>query len=157
MQEEFEDAQCHGLWVDITQGMEASEHLEYEQEIWGRASLLDPSNPEALNFNKEQSFKSLGTTGTNASRFTTAHLVLLGGTAYELQEEDEIDSQESDIFESSKVGSNKEENIKDYDGPTIKNMDTIRPAGQKTFLIKSRKGMLPSQWMKTQRRERWWT
>ncbi len=89
MQEEFEDAQRHAPWVDITRGMEASECLEYEHEIWERASLLDPSNPKALNFNKVQSFKSLGTTGTNASRFTTAHLVLLGGTAYEPQEEDE--------------------------------------------------------------------
>jgi hypothetical protein len=133
MQEEFEDAQHHALWVDITQGMEASEHLEYEQEIWGRASLLDPSNPEALNFNKEQLFKSLRTTGTNASRFTTAHLVLLGGTAYEPQEEDEIDSQESNIFKSSEVGSDEEENIEDYNGPIIKNMDTIGTTGQRAF------------------------
>jgi hypothetical protein len=107
MQEEFEDAQCNAPWVDITRGMEASEHLEYEQEIRGRAPLLDPSNPKALNFNEEQSFKFLGTAGTNASMFTTAHSVLLRGTVYELQEEDEIDSQESNIFESSKVGSNE--------------------------------------------------
>jgi hypothetical protein len=59
--------------------------------------------------------------------FTITHSVLLGGTAYEPQEADEIDSQESDIFESSKVGSNKKENIKDYKGPIINNMDTIRP------------------------------
>jgi hypothetical protein len=127
MQEEFEDEQCHAPRVDITQGMEASERLEYEQETWGRAPLLDPSNPEALNFNKKQLFKSLKTAGTNGSMFTTPHLVLLGGTVYELKEEDEIDSQESNIFESSKVGSNKEENIKDYEGPIIKNIDTIRP------------------------------
>ncbi len=113
MQEEVEDAQRHALWFDITQGMEASEHLEYEQETRGGAPPLDPSNPKALNFNKEQLFKSLRTAGTNASMFTTAHLVLLGGTAYEPQEEDEIDSQESDIFESSEVGSNEEENIED--------------------------------------------
>jgi hypothetical protein len=92
----------------------SAECLEYEQEIRGGAPLLDPSNPKALNFNEEQLFKSLGTMGTNASIFTTAHLVLLGGTANELQEEDEIDSQESKIFESSKVGSIEEENIKDY-------------------------------------------
>ena len=98
MQDEFAEAQCHAPWVDIICGMEASERLEYEQELWGCASLLDPSNPEALNFNKKQSFKSFGTAGTNASMFTAAHLVSLGGTAYESQGESDVDSQESDIF-----------------------------------------------------------
>jgi hypothetical protein len=119
--------------------MEASECLEYEQE-WGQAPLLDPSNPKALNFNKEQLFKSLGTAGTNASVFTTAHLFLLGGIAYEPQEEDEIDSQESDIFESSKVGSNEEENIKDYKGPIIEIMDTIRPNWTENLFDKGPEG-----------------
>jgi hypothetical protein len=94
----------------------------------GQASLLGPSNPKALNFNEEQSFKSLGTVGTNASMYTTKHLVSLGGTAYELQEADKIDSQESDIFEYSKVGSDKEEDIKNYEGSIIENMDIFRPS-----------------------------
>jgi hypothetical protein len=106
--------------------MEALECLEYEQEVWGQASLLDPSNPEVLNFSKEQSFKSFGTAGTKASMYTTAHSVLLGGTAYKPQDEDEIDSQESDIFESSELGSDAEEDINDYKGPIIKNMDIFR-------------------------------
>ncbi len=78
--------------------------------------------------------------GTNASKFTTAHLVSLGGTAYEPQDEDEIDSQESNIFKSSKVGSNEEENIKDYDGPIIKNMDTIGPNWTENLFDKEPEG-----------------
>jgi hypothetical protein len=126
MQDVFEDARHYAPWVDITWGVDVLEHLEYKQEAWGRASFLDPSEPEALNFNKEQSFKSLGTTGTNTSMYATAHLVLLGGTAYELQDEDKIDSQESDIFESSEPGSGTEEDIDSYKGPIIENMDIFR-------------------------------
>jgi hypothetical protein len=37
-------------WVDITKGMEMSEWVEYEHELRGTPQLLDPSNPEALNF-----------------------------------------------------------------------------------------------------------
>ena len=57
MQDELEDAKQNASWVDITQGMETSERLEHELEQQGRVTLLDPSNPEALNFNDEQSFK----------------------------------------------------------------------------------------------------
>jgi hypothetical protein len=42
IEDEFEDAKGYVPWVDITHGMEALEHLEYEQEIWGHVSLLDP-------------------------------------------------------------------------------------------------------------------
>jgi len=53
MQDELEDAKRNAPWVDITQGMELSEKLEHELELWGRSQLLDPSHPKALNFNEE--------------------------------------------------------------------------------------------------------
>jgi hypothetical protein len=116
--------------------MEALKRLEYEQELWGRLLLLDPSNPEALNFYKEQSFKSFGTAGTNASMFTAAHLVLLGGTAYEPQGESEVYSQESDIFDTSKVDSIDKENIEDYKGRIIENMGILGPCWTVTIVNK---------------------
>ena len=91
MQDTLEDTKRNASWVDITQGMETSERLEHELEQQGRVTLLDPSNPEALNFNEEQSFKSLGTAGTNASMYTSAQSLSLGGTAFEPQDEDDID------------------------------------------------------------------
>jgi hypothetical protein len=38
-----------------------SERVEYEHKAHGQAHLLDPSNPEALNFSDKQSMKSLNT------------------------------------------------------------------------------------------------
>ncbi len=56
----LEDMMCKASWVDITKGMELSEQVEYKQEVRDlAATLLDPSNPEALNFADEQSVKSL--------------------------------------------------------------------------------------------------
>jgi hypothetical protein len=104
MQDKFEDAKQYTPWVDITRGMVALEHLDYEQGTWGWPLLLDPSNPDALNSNKEQSFKSLGTLGTNASMYTTMHSVSLGSTASEPQDKDEVDSKESDIFKIGDTG-----------------------------------------------------
>jgi hypothetical protein len=97
MQDELEDAKRNAPWVDITQGMEMLEKLEHELELRGRAPLLDPSNSEALNFNEEQSFKSFGTAGTNVSMHTSNQSVSLGGRAFEPQDNDDIDSQESSM------------------------------------------------------------
>jgi hypothetical protein len=83
--------------------MEMSEKLEHKLELRGRAPLLNPSNPEALNFNEEQSFKSFGTAGTNASMYTSNQSVSLGGTAFEPQDNNDIDSQESSIFGGSDI------------------------------------------------------
>ena len=108
--------------MDITQGMELLERLEHELELHGRMQLLDPSHPEALNFNEEQSFKSLGMAGTNASLYTSIQLVSLGGTAFEPQDNDKVDSQESSIFDSSD-SSNVEDNLEDdTEGVFIENM-----------------------------------
>ncbi len=79
MQDELEDAKRNAPWVDITQGMELSERLEHELELQGRMQLLDPSHPEALNFNEEQSFKSLSTAGTNTSLYTSTQIGISGG------------------------------------------------------------------------------
>jgi hypothetical protein len=85
-------------------------------------TLLDQSNPEALNFNEEQSFKLFGTAGTNALMYTSAQSVSLGGTAFEPQEEDDIDSQESTIFDHSDT-SRADKNIEDdTEGAFIVNM-----------------------------------
>ncbi len=122
VQDELEDAKRNAPWVDITQGMETSERLEHELEQRGQVTLLDPSNPEALNFNEEQSFKLFGTAGTNASMYTSAQSVSLGGTAFESQDEDDIDSQESTIFDHSDT-SRADEDIKDdTEGVFIVNM-----------------------------------
>ena len=59
MQDELEDAKGNGPWVDITQGMELSERLEHKLELRGRMTLLDPSNPEALNLNKKSPLNRL--------------------------------------------------------------------------------------------------
>jgi hypothetical protein len=48
--DELDDMMRKATWVDITKGMELSERVEYKQESRGRAFMLGPSNPEALNF-----------------------------------------------------------------------------------------------------------
>jgi len=121
MQDELEDAKQNAPWVNITQGMELSEKLEHELELRGQTQLLDPSHPEALNFNEEQSFKSLGTAGTNASLYTSAQSVSLGGIAFEPRDDEDVDSQESSIFAGS--DSSKEDNLEDdTEGMFIANM-----------------------------------
>jgi hypothetical protein len=48
--DELDDMMRKATWVDITKRMELSKCVEYEQESCGRTLMLDPSNPEALNF-----------------------------------------------------------------------------------------------------------
>jgi hypothetical protein len=60
--------------VDITKGMELLECMEYKQESRGRAFMLDPNNPEALNFADEQSVKLLNTAGTGGLVYMMAFL-----------------------------------------------------------------------------------
>ncbi len=60
--------------------------------------MLDPSNPEVLNFTDDQSMKLLNTAVTGGSAYTTAFSVSLGDTAYLPQEDDDIDSQETNVF-----------------------------------------------------------
>jgi hypothetical protein len=106
--DELDDMMRKVTWVDITKGMELSERVEYEQESRGRPFMLDPNNPEALNFADEQSVKPLNTAVTGGLVYTTAFSVSLGETAY-MPAEDDIDSQETDVFEQDIVDSDKEE------------------------------------------------
>ncbi len=50
LDDDMEDMMKRACWVDITKGMEMSERVEFEHKACGEAHLLDPSNPEALNF-----------------------------------------------------------------------------------------------------------
>ncbi len=110
---ELEDMMRKALWVDITKGIELSEQVEYKQEARGHAAtLLDPSNPDALNFAYKQFVKSLNTAATGGLLYTTDFLVLLGKTAY-MPMEDYINSQESDIVERESDESKTEEEPKD--------------------------------------------
>ena len=120
--DDLKDAKRTAPWVDITQGMEMSEKREHVLELQGRTPLLDPSNPEALNFNEEQFFKSLGTAGTNASMYTSNQSVSLGGTAFKPRENDDIVSQESPIFGSSDISKAEENTDDNTEGAFIENM-----------------------------------
>jgi hypothetical protein len=97
--DELDNMMRKAMWVDITKGMELSERVEYEQESHGRAFKLDPSNLEALNFADEQSIKLLNTAVTGGLVYMTAFSASLGETAYMPTEDDEVDSQETDVFE----------------------------------------------------------
>jgi hypothetical protein len=70
--------------------------------------MLDPNNPVALNFAVEQSVKLLNTAVTGGLVYTMAFLVSLWETAY-MPMEDDIDSQETNVFEQDIVDSNEEE------------------------------------------------
>ncbi len=101
--EELEDMMCKAAWVDTTKGMELSERVEYEQEAPGRASMLDPSNPEVLNFADEQSVKTLNTATTGGLIYMTAFSASLGEMAYIPTEEDDVNSQDVDDFARRKL------------------------------------------------------
>jgi hypothetical protein len=75
-----------------------SKLLEYEQEMQGHLQLLDPNNPEALNFAKEQSRKSFHMAATGATQYTVVFSVSLGNTAYMPGDNADIESVESDLF-----------------------------------------------------------
>jgi hypothetical protein len=106
--DELDNMMRKATWVDITKGMELSERVKYKQESRGRAFMLDPNNPEVLNFADKQSVKLLNTAVTGGLVYTTAFSVSLGETAY-MPMEDDIDSQEIDVLEQDIIDSNKEE------------------------------------------------
>ncbi len=106
--DELDNMMCKATWVDITKGMELSKRVEYEQESRGRAFMLDPNNPKALNFTDKQSDKLLNTAVTGGLVYTMAFLVSLGETAY-MPMEDDIDSQETNVFKQDIVDSNEDE------------------------------------------------
>jgi hypothetical protein len=97
--DELDDMMCKATWVGMTKGMEMSERMEYEQESCGQTFMLDPSNPEALNFADEQTIKLLHTAVTGGLVYMMAFSASLGETAYTPTEDDDVDSQETDVFE----------------------------------------------------------
>jgi hypothetical protein len=96
------------MWGDIIKGMELSERVEYKQESHGLAFMLDPSNPKALNFANEQSVKTLNTAATGGLIYTPAFSASLGVTAYIPMEDDDVNSQETDVFEQDPDKSDKD-------------------------------------------------
>jgi hypothetical protein len=64
----------------------------------------------------------LGTAGTNASLYTSAQPVSLGGTAFEPQDDEDIDSQECSIFGGSVTSRANENMDNDTEGAFIENM-----------------------------------
>jgi hypothetical protein len=126
--EELDDMMRKASWVDITKGMELSERVEYKQENHGRASMLDPNNPEAQNFADEQSVKMLNTGTTGGSIYTTAFSASLGDTAYIPTEEDDVDSQETDVSVQDSEESNEDGG--DNEGIIANIVDISRLAGK---------------------------
>ncbi len=99
LEDKMDDMMKQASWVDIRKGMEMSKLLEYEQEMWGRSQLLDPSKPKALNFAEEQSMKSLHMATTGTTQYTAAFSISLGNTAYIPGGDTDVESVESDLFD----------------------------------------------------------
>jgi hypothetical protein len=92
----LEEMQKRASWVDIMVGMEASERREYKTECSGTIKLLDPSDPRALNFANEQSVKTFLSKAAGTA-YTVGVQESLGDTKF-MPADDDIDSQESDLF-----------------------------------------------------------
>jgi hypothetical protein len=107
-------------------GMELGEHAEYENEFSAKATLLNPSSPEALNFKDNMTTKSINTAAAGGSIYTSALSASTGDTAYV---PGDIDSQESDILDNSNEETDQEDNMDADDfGGIIANMDAISKA-----------------------------
>ncbi len=124
LDDNMEDTMKHACWVNITKGMEMSERLQYEYKARGQAHLLDPNNPEALNFSDEQSMKSLNTQVTGGTTYTAAFSASLGDTVYMPGNED-IDSQESDLFDADEDSSINEPFDTIMEGGIITNLQYV--------------------------------
>jgi hypothetical protein len=107
--DELDNMMHKATWVDITKGMELSERVEYEQESCSREFMLDPSNPEALNFADEQSIKLLNTAVKGGLVYMVAFSASLGDTAYMPMVDDDVVSQETDVFEQDSTRSDEDE------------------------------------------------
>jgi hypothetical protein len=122
--DDMEDMMKRACWVNMTKGMEMSERVQYEHEARGQAHLLNPSNPEALNLSDEQSMKSLNTQIPGGTAYMAALLASLGNTAYMPGNED-IDSQESDLFDMDNYSSIKNPFNMVVDGSIITNLQYV--------------------------------
>jgi hypothetical protein len=126
MEDEMEAIVKNTTWVDITMGMELGERIEYKNQLRAKASLLNPSSPEALNFKDDMTTKSINTAVAGGSIYMAAFSALIGDTAYV---PGNVDSQESDILEESNKESVQEgDTDADVFGGIIANMDAIGKA-----------------------------
>ena len=124
MEDKLEEMAKRASWVDITVGMEASEKREYENECNGTMQLLDPSDPRALNFAEEQSVKTFSSKVAGTA-YTVGIQEPLGNTAY-MPMNDNINSQESDLFEGYEDDGFIEDPFHDKDRGIIANMDLLK-------------------------------
>jgi hypothetical protein len=124
LDDDMEDMMKSACWVDITKGMEMLEQVQYEHKARGQAHLLNPNNPEVLNFSDKQSMKSLNTQITGGTAYTAAFLASLGKTAYMPGNED-IDSQEADLFHMDNDSSVKDPFNTVVDGGIITNLQYV--------------------------------
>ena len=118
---ELEEMQKRASWVDITAGMEASERQEYDAEHI--IQRLDPSDPRALNFEEDQSLKTLSSQAAGTT-YTIAPAGSIGTTAY-APPDDEIDSQESDLFGLDGDEDFTDDPFHDDVGGVIANMEAV--------------------------------
>jgi hypothetical protein len=126
MEDEMEAILKNTTWVDITMGMELGEHAEYKNKLRAKSSLLNPSNPEALNFEDDMTTKSINTAAAGGSIHTAAFSALIGETACV---PGNVDSQESDILDESNEESVQEDDTDaDVFGGIITNIDAIGKA-----------------------------
>jgi hypothetical protein len=124
LDDDMEDTMKRTCWVNITKGMEMSERVQYEYEARGQAHLLDPNNPEVLNFLDEQSMKLLNTQVTGGTAYTAAFSASLGDTAY-MSGNKAINSQESDLFDADEDSSIDEPFDTIMDGGIITNLQYV--------------------------------
>ncbi len=124
---ELEEMQKQASWVDIMVGMEASEQREYETERSGTIKLLNPSDPRALNFANKQSVKTFSSKAAGTA-YTVGVQESLGDTKF-MPADDDIDSQESDLFGGYKNDGFIEDPFHNKDGGIIVNMDLLKGDG----------------------------
>jgi hypothetical protein len=138
MDDELEEMAKHASWVDIMVGMKALERWEYESERNGTIQLLNPSNPRALNFANEQYVKMFSSKVAGTA-YTVGGQESLGNTAYRPMDDD-IDSQESDLFEGYENDCFVEDPFHDKDSGIIANMDLLKGNGPGTVAAKGARG-----------------
>jgi hypothetical protein len=107
--------------------MKALERWEYKTERSGTIKLLNPSDPRALNFANEQSVKTFSSKAAGTA-YTVGVQESLGDTKL-VPADDEIDSQESDLFGGYENNGFVKDPFHDEDGGIIANMDLLKGDG----------------------------
>ncbi len=144
LDDKVEEMQKRASWVDITVGMEALEQREYKTKLSSRTNLLGPSNPRALNFADDQSIKTFLSKATGTA-YTIGVQESLGDTKF-MPADNEIDSQESDLFGGYENNGFIEDPFHDEDGGIIANMDLLKRMGPRTLRMQPRQWR-PGKWL----------